>query len=80
MLNTQGKLKELKQSDEAAFEAKSILEDELELLNHLAVMLSKTLHWFVWSYNFLSNIHWTALEKLDSSEIATFISCVYVSL
>ena len=39
----QAKLKELKQSKEAAFEAKAMLEDELQSLNHKTVMLSTTL-------------------------------------
>lgn len=37
----QTRLKELKQSKEAAFEAKAMLEDELQSLNHKIVILSK---------------------------------------
>lgn len=37
----QAKLKELKQSKETAFEAKAMLEDELQSLNHKIVLLSK---------------------------------------
>ena len=37
----QGKLKELKQSKEAAFEAKAMLEDELQSMKHKIAILSK---------------------------------------
>ena len=37
----QARLKELKQSKETAFEAKAMLEDELQSMKHKIVILSK---------------------------------------
>ena len=43
----QGRLKELKQSKEAALEAKAMLEDELQSMKHKLVILSKIVELYI---------------------------------